>query len=805
MSNFHGSVSQVACLSMQKFFASNEVVRKLMNVAMQFVIHAAPQVTRGGVLKSTVEHSKIVETILTILRNPSSSDARNVEVSSLCLKALQGIVETGAAVSLHENICVFLLELFTSSRSLRFSVGDFLKSHFSAAMALSKTMLKIAVTETQESVGKLLIALLEHAKMRKDSSASVLFAICDIAEVKKYDFSPEVIALTQQQAIEAISNDSGSLLMSALSCIWSISNFCKCELDRVSPQLLLECFKKSAQTQPPDFEVCNQILKIAALFAKLNQHKQFSEMLELGICFLSGDCGDSAFVEALAALSVVQSDAPAIVEKLVIQATTVPAGSTFFDADDKVSKKMKSASSGCSLPSFLSFLYGYVDHSHRFRSCIVGLVKICLQTPGTACIFGMQCLQYIPHRVDQLVSCFSDEMDVVLSAFASMNSDLGENSRAIHNATAAFLLVHDSFAPKLFGIVRAAVEAMMQASSDQSLALALVLPKFLCLRKILGEWIEHSILKIVDGQIRWNGSIPSRDALIQSILDLCFQFLQSSDGAFPAISTVCVGILGIGLFLDFRGVDGDCPVLNFALKDRVKFQAIILDVVLASMSNSNQGSSLNRDGMSQAINDSTIHMLRLFSIDVLPPASSVPELSVPQLTGSDMNTKLFKSALSSCITCVETLGSSITFDLFQAIATGACEFLQRFSCCVPSSAQPYGGSVQIWKAWEAFGKSQASWPTLMVKAAIRKDDSIDGQGYTLRDFTYSLRSLALNLLSKLLSAEVFHKQHPGLMKLILQCTVSHLDDFRPEGSSASHTRFCNRSLFYRLTSCICSF
>ena len=78
-------------------------------------IHAAPQVTRGGVLKGTVEHSKIIETILTIpgefLKNPSSSDARNVEVSSLCLKKLKRIVETGAAVSLYKNICVFLLEL----------------------------------------------------------------------------------------------------------------------------------------------------------------------------------------------------------------------------------------------------------------------------------------------------------------------------------------------------------------------------------------------------------------------------------------------------------------------------------------------------------------------------------------------------------------------------------------------------------------------------------------------------------------------------------------------------------------------
>jgi hypothetical protein len=30
--------------------------------------------------------------------------------------------------------------------------------------------------------------------------------------------------------------------------------------------------------------------------------------------------------------------------------------------------------------------------------------------------------------------------------FASMNSDLGEESRAIHEATAAFLLVHDCLA-----------------------------------------------------------------------------------------------------------------------------------------------------------------------------------------------------------------------------------------------------------------------------------------------------------------------------------------------------------------------
>ena len=788
MSNFFGSVSQIASLSMQKFFASNEVVRRLMNVAMQFVIHAAPQVTRGGVLKGTVEHSKIIETILTILRNPSSSDARNVEVSSLCLKALKGLVETGAAVSLHENICVFLLELFTSSRSLRFSASDFLKSHFSTATALSRTMLKIAVTGPQEYEGKLLIALLEYAKMRKDASATVLYAICDIVEFKKCDFSPEVIEKTQQQAIEAISNDSGSLLMSALSCLWSIAIFCKCKLDRISPQLLLACFKKSAQTQPPDFEVCNQILKIAALFAMSSQHKLFSEMLEYGISFLSsGDCGDFAFVEALAVLSAVQGDAPAIVEKIVIQAMTVP-GSTFLDADGKGSKKMNSVSSACSLPSFLSFLYGYVDHSHRFRSCIVGLVKNCLQTPGVPRVFGMQCLQLIPHRVEQLVSCFSGEMDSVLGAFASMNSDLGEESRAVHDATAAFLLVHENFAPKLFGIVHAAVDAMMQAPADQSHAAAL-LPKFLCFRKILGEWIENSILKVEDGQIRWNGGIPSRNAHIQSILDLCFRFLLSSDGALAAISTVCVGILGIGLYLDFRGVDGDCAVLTFALKDRVKFQAIILDVVLASLSSFNQGSSIyGINGMSQTFNDSTIHMLRAFSIDVLPIASSVPELSVPQLTGSDINTKMFKSALASCIACVDAFGSSIPVDLFQAIASGACEFLQRFSCAVPSSAQPYGSSVQIWKSWEAFGKSQASWPTLLVKAAIRKDDSMDGQGYTLRDFTYSLRSLALDLLLKLLTAEVFHKQYPDLMKLILQCTVSHLDDFRPEGSCGSHTR-----------------
>jgi hypothetical protein len=58
----------------------------------------------------------------------------------------------------------------------------------------------------------------------------------------------------------------------------------------------------------------------------------------------------------------------------------------------------------------------------------------------------------------------------------------------------------------------------MRASADQSHTAA-VSPKFLCFCKNLGEWIEHSILKVVDGQIRWNGGISSRMELRHSIVN----------------------------------------------------------------------------------------------------------------------------------------------------------------------------------------------------------------------------------------------------------------------------------------------
>jgi hypothetical protein len=216
-------------------------------------------------------------------------------------------------------------------------------------------------------------------------------------------------------------------------------------------------------------------------------------------------------------------------------------------------------------------------------------------------------------------------------------------------------------------------------------------------------------------------------------------------------------------------------VLTFAQRERAKTQAIILDVVLASMSSSNLGSLAARDDMSQALNDSTIEMLRRFSIEMLLPSSSVPDL-----TGSDINTKMFKSALCACIAAVDVMGSAMSLDLFHAIAAGACEFLRKLSNPTATSNQPVGSSVQIWRVWSAFLKSQMTWSTMLTKAAIRKDDNGDA-GYSLRDFTHSLRFLALNLLSKMASVPLFSMLDPALKTLILRCTIAHLDDFRPEG------------------------
>ena len=265
----------------------------------------------------------------------------------------------------------------------------------------------------------------------------------------------------------------------------------------------------------------------------------------------------------------------------------------------------------------------------------------------------------------------------------------------------------------------------------------------------------------------------NRNAVVQRILAICFQIPLSSDGPLAAISTVCVGILSIGLFLDLRAADGECAVLNFALENRSKTQAIIIDVVLASMSNSNLDSNPARDGMSQAFNHSVIRMLQMFSVDVLPPASIMnPSSPNPELTGSDINTKIFKSALIACIAAVDAMGSTMPISLFQEIATGSFEFLRRFSTA-PTT-------VQIWKAWEAFGRSAMGWPSVLVKACIRQD--VNEGGYTLRDFTHSLRSLALDLLSKVASAALFQELNPELQKNILQSIISHLDDFRPEGA-----------------------
>ena len=765
-----------------------------MNVAMQFLLHAAPQWTRGGVLKTTVENSEIVETILTILKNSSSSDARNVEVTSCCLNVLKRIVDTGAGVSFHQNIFQFLLDLFassSSSSSLKFSVSDFLKFHFIPAISLSKSVLQMATAENQEFACRLLVALLEYGRIRQDSSEKVFVAIADIAQVKKYEFSAEVIQIIQQQAIGLLTgSDVSTCLLSMLSCVRSILNFCKCSLDGITPPMLLQCFKTASQTRPPDFEVCSQVSQIAALYALANDHPQFSELLEDGISFLSSDCCDFTFIEALSALAASHRNAPMVIEKAVAQMTAESKGNMLglsHDVDGRGSKKMKNASSAsteCTLPGFLSVLYGHVEPSHPLRTALQDIVKRCLQTPGVALVFGMQCMQFVPQQTDQLAACLFDQADKVLNAFANMTVDQSEEElNAVHNATAAFLLVHsEEFASKLFHIVDADVAAMIKAAADEAVAVAaaaVAFPKFLFFRKVLGQWIERSIVKVVDGEIQWHGGHMNRNAVVQKVLSICFQIPLSSDGPLAAISTVCVGILSIGLFLDLRAADGECAVLNFALENRSKIQAIIVDVVLASMSNSNLGSNPARDGMSQAFNHSVIRMLQLFSIDVLPPASIInPSSPNPELTGSDVNTKLFKSALLACIAAVDALGSTMPIGLFQEIATASVEFLRRFSTA-PTT-------VQIWKAWEAFGRSAMGWPSVLVKACIRQD--VNDGGYTLRDFTHSLRSLALDLLSKVASAALFRQLNQDLQKNIIQSIISHLDDFRPEGACVTLMR-----------------
>jgi hypothetical protein len=757
-------VSQVITLALPKYFSSNDVVRKLVHAAIQFLLHAAHQMTRGGLLRGTVENSKIVETLLQILKHSSSSDSKNADVVSCCMKALRGIVETGGAVSFYRNICMFLLELFASFSKVASS--NFLKFHLNTVVGLLATILRVMGPEDQEAACKLVMALLEYGRSKKDATALVFNTISEITPTKQFQYSPEIIRSIQEQAIELIANESGSVLLSSLSCIFSISNFCDGALDKDIPSVLIECFKKASQMQPPDFEVCCQILKIAALYGRASEHSQFSEILADGMFFLSKDCCNFAFVEVLCELAIVQRDAAPIIELAVARLKAESPG---------VARKKPTSVSlpECTLPVFIGFLFSNLSPSHLLRSTALAIVKNSLQASGLARIFGMQCLQFVPQRVDQLAAYCFDEADIVLNAFVNMTSDHCDESNAIHDATAAYLMVNsEGFAKKLFDLVHGSVRSMIEATSDQlASAAAVALPQFLFFRKALGQWIERSIVKVVDGQLRWHGGNMNCNSLIQSMLELCFQVPLSSDGPYAAISNICAGILGMGLYLDFRGADGDCLVLTFAQKERAKMHAVILDVVLASLSGSNSA----RDDMSQAVNDSTIQMIRLFSIEILAPSSSVPEL-----TGSDVNTKMFKSALSACIAAIDAFGSAMSLDLFDAMASGTCEFLRRFSNPTVTSNQPHGSSVQIWKAWGALGKSQMTWSTMLTKAAIRKDDNGD-QGYTFRDFTHSLRSLALSLLSKVASAALFAMLRPELKTLIVQCVISHLDDFRPEG------------------------
>lgn len=768
----------------------NESVKQLMKNNLQFLLHAAPQWTRGPLLKSTIESSAMVDTALTVLRSANANDAANVEVVSLCLKLLKAVLETGAAISLHSRIFDYLISLFASaaapaaSNRLRFSASDFLKSHLGDALALSKSLLIMATPDSQGAACELTTALFEYGRIKEKGIDKIFLAISGVATEKKWAFSQDMGVSIEQRAIDSLSNESGAPL-STLKCIWSIFKFCReCTLNRITPVLLQNCFKKSS-LGAVDFEVCSQILSIAALHPQSSDNPQFSEMLAHGIAFLSTDSCDSAFVEALSTLAAAHANAPAIVEKAVADMIAGSQGGLqglSLDSDGRGSKKMKAASANsfeCSLPSFISFVFGHVEPSHALRKSAESIVKRCFQSTGKALIFGMQCLQFIPQQPEQLVSCFSQEADIVLNAFAKMTSDTSqEESDAIHDATSAFLLVlPDVFAPKFFAIVEGDVQAMIKSAAEDATATAAAaaaaFPKFVFFRKALGQWIDRSIVKVEDGEIRWHGGHINRNAVIQKILELCFQVPLSSDGPFAAISTVCVGVLGTGLFLDSKAPDGECAVLAFAQQTRSKTQAIIMDTVLSSIQ---LGNSSARDGMSQILNASIIRMLQLLSVDILPPASiHNPSCSVPELSGSDVNTKLFKSSLLSCIGAVDAMGKDMPLELFQEIATGCCGFLRRFS--TPPT------TVEIWRAWEAFNKSAMSWSSVLVKAAIRRDDS--DSGYNLRDFTFSLRLLALDLMSKLASAAQFRLLSEELQKSCIQCIILHMDDLRPEGARAA--------------------
>jgi hypothetical protein len=783
-------VSQVAikCTSL-----GNDSVRQLMKKTLQFLVHAAPQWTRGPLLKSTIEKSSIVETALTVLKNANANDAANVEVVSLCLKLLKTVVETGAAISLHPKLFEYLISLFASAAapaaapktlSLRFSASEFLKSHLGNALALSKSLLIVVTPDSQVAACELTTALLEYGSIKGKGIDKIFLAISGVATEKKWAFSQTNCDSIEQLAIESLTNEGGAPL-SALKCVWSIFKFCsECSLNRIIPDLLQDCFKQYS-IGAPDFEVCSQILSIAALHPQSPHNSQFSKMLEHGITFLSSDSCDCAFVEALSTLAAAHANSPTIVEKAVSEMMSESQGGLqglSLDTDAKGSKKMKAASAksfDCSLPSFISFVFGHVDSSHVLRRSAESIVKRCFQSTGKALIFGMQCVQFIPQQPEQLVACFPQEADIVLNAFAKMTSDTSqEESNAIHDAASAFLLVlPEVFAPKFFAIVEGDVQAMIKSAAENptatAAAAAAAFPKFVFFRKALGQWIDRSIVKVDDGEIRWHGGHINRNAVIQKILELCFQVPLSSDGPFAAISTVCVGVLGTGLFLDCKAPDGECAVLAFAQQTRPKTQAIIMDAILSSIQ---LGNSSARDGMSQIVNASIIRMLQLLSVDILPPASiHNPSCSVPELSGSDVNTKLFKSSLLSCIGAVDAMGKDMPLGLFQEIATGCCGFLRRFS--TPPT------TVQIWKAWEAFNKSAMGWSSVLVKAAIRRDDS--DQGYNLRDFTHSLRSLALDLMSKLASAAQFRLLSEELQKITIQCIILHMDDLRPEGMRAA--------------------
>jgi hypothetical protein len=655
----------------------------------------------------------------------------------------------------------FLLELFSAPSSLNFSINDFFKLHLIHTIELAKTMLEAVTADTNELANKMLMLLFNCGHIKKDAIAIVFLSISDIASKQQLQFSEDAIHLIQERSINAVEKESGIVLKSALSCIWSMSKMFRGLLDCVSPMLLCEAFKQAAKTQ--DFEVCCQILKIAALYDQSNHQTQCSEILSCSIELLSKDCCDSAFFDALLHLGSVQRDTPDIINKAVSKCLS----EQIHLVEHQRIKSASSEQAKYTLPMYLGSLFGYVSPEHPFRRTAQDIVTRCLESHGIASFFGLQCLQIVPQHVDQLAGCFSDQPiynEFVLKAFDDMTSDQSHESKFIQDVCAAFMLVSpDVFSPKLFANVHHSVQAMKIAAADQAVsAAAIALPKFLFFRKLLCQLMELSI------------DVPS--VLIQNVLQLCFEVPLCLDGPFASISTVCVGILGIGLNLQVKAVDGECAILKFAQSDPQKLQAVVLDAILASLSN--HGSNLAKDGMLQPVNDSILRLLRMYSISILSPSTSLAEL-----TGSDASTKMFKSALTAIIASVEIMGSSISGELFQDIARCTCEFLERFSTpdrSAPTPAQPYGSTVQVWRAWEAFLKSQLSWSTVLSKAAIRKDDNGE-QGYSLRDFTHSLRFLALELLSKLVSSAAFYALHPDFKKMILLRTILHLDDFQPEG------------------------